>query len=241
MGKSAELNTELVAGLKAAKSKRAYFAFVLKGGSDGALIVSKTKVPPAAIAEAKKQCGGSAVLKGFCTFDEGTYVFETAKQAPGTAAQAIKLVVKRDAGLTIKPEFRISGDAELDGDESENEEASLPVAPPIPPSKSAANETGDPAQAIARWIAVRNAAVLKLQNEIKLVVASKDPEAGRAELELKAVMKQLAGKLETKRQAAEMSKYLKEDDVVADVNDAGFDLKGPLVAVLDEITPQLPG
>jgi hypothetical protein len=37
-----------------------------------------------------------------------------------------------------------------------------------------------------------------------------------------------------------MSKYLKEDDVVADVNDAAFDLIGPLVAVLDEITPQLP-
>src|ERR1700694_4720436 len=98
MAKAAELDMDLAAGLKAAKSKRAYFALVLKGSNDGALIVSKTKVPPADIAAAKKQSGGSSVLKGFCQYEEGTYVFETAKQAPATAAQAVKLIAKRDAG-----------------------------------------------------------------------------------------------------------------------------------------------
>jgi hypothetical protein len=117
MAKTAELDKDLVDGLKAAKSKRAYFALVLKGGSDGALILSKTKVPPAAIAEAKKKSGGSAVLKGFCQYEDGKYIFETAKEAPATAAQAVKVIVKRDAGMAVHAEFRVSTDPELLADE----------------------------------------------------------------------------------------------------------------------------
>ncbi len=101
MGKAAELDEELVGGLKAAKSKRAYFALVLKGSNDGALIVSKTKVAPTAITEAKKESGGSTIVKGFCKYEDGKYVFETAKDAPATAAQAVKIIAKRDAGLTV--------------------------------------------------------------------------------------------------------------------------------------------
>src|SRR5689334_16158820 len=110
MAKTAELDADLANGFKLAKTKRVYFALVLKGGTDGALILSKTKVPLAAIADAKKQSGGSAVLKGFCRYEEGTYIFETAKQAPATAAQAVKVIAKRDAGQAVKAEFRISTD-----------------------------------------------------------------------------------------------------------------------------------
>ena len=131
MAKAAELDTDLITGLKAAKSKRAYFAIVLKGSNDGALIVSKTKVPPAAITEAKKRSGGSAVLKGFCQYEEGTYVFETAKQAPATASQAVKLIAKRDAGLAVKAEFRVSADPELLADEGDASAATPPPAPPV--------------------------------------------------------------------------------------------------------------
>ena len=97
MGKQAELDEELVVGLKAAKSKRCYFVLVLKGVTDGVLIVSKQKVPPVLITLAKKKSGGSAVIKGFCTYEDGKYVFETAKIPPRAAAQAVKTIVKRDA------------------------------------------------------------------------------------------------------------------------------------------------
>jgi len=117
MAKTAELDKDLVDGLKAAKSKRAYFALVLKGSNDGALILSKTKVTPADITEAKKKSGGSAVLKGFCQYEDGKYIFETAKEAPATAAQAVKLIVKRDAGMAVHAEFRVSTDPELLADE----------------------------------------------------------------------------------------------------------------------------
>lgn len=119
MAKAAELDKNLVDGLKAAKSKRAYFALVLKGSNDGALIISKTKVPPADIAAAKKQSGGAAVLKGFCQNEEGRYFFETAKEAPATAAQAVKIIAKRDAGMAIIAEFRVSTDPELLADDGD--------------------------------------------------------------------------------------------------------------------------
>lgn len=312
MAKSGELNAELAAGLKSAKTKRAYFALVLKGGKDGVLIVSKTKVPPAAIGEAKKESGGSAVLKGLCKFEDGTYIFETAKAVGPNVAQAVKIIAKRDAGITLKAQFRVSGDAELESEEAEESESTPPVAPPTPPRKQpepsgesngnalaadwksklakwtpaikeamdakglnaaaitklltqastqskpggdlaqaietltecynlATADAGSPAKAAAaRWNAARGVAVTKLQNEIKLIVTSNDPDVGSAELELKAVMKQLAGKLETRQQATEMRKYLNEDDVVADVSEFAFDLKGPLVSLLDEISPLLP-
>jgi hypothetical protein len=54
-------------------------------------------------------------------------------------------------------------------------------------------------------------------------------------------MKQLSAKLETRQQAVEMERYLKQDDVVADVSKLAFDLKNPLLEVLAEITPQLVG
>jgi len=139
MGNTTELDKDLLDGLHAAKTKRCYFALVLKGGTDGALLVSKTKIPPAAIAEAKKSSGGSAVVEGFVSFADGAYVFETAKDSPATAAQAVKTIAKRDAGLAIHADFRQSTDLEQEGAEGEHEQHDAPVtgtaqtAPPTTP------------------------------------------------------------------------------------------------------------
>ena len=115
MGNTAELDKDLADGLKAAKTKGRYFVLVLKGGNDGVLLVSKTKIAAPAIAEAKKKSGGGAVLSGFVSYEDGTYVFETAKPAPGTAAAAVKIIAKCDAGPTINALFRQSTDPELLG------------------------------------------------------------------------------------------------------------------------------
>ena len=76
--------------------------------------------------------------------------------------------------------------------------------------------------------------------EIKAVVDTRDPLAGNAELELRAVLRQLNGEVATRRQAADMDRYLNDDGVVADVSELAFDLKTPLRKVLGEITPLLP-
>lgn len=104
-------------------------------------------------------------------------------------------------------------------------------------SDSAAERTKS---AVARWTLERDKVAAQLQAEIKFVVGSGNPRAGNAELELTAVLRQLKGDLTTKRKAAEMTQYLRDDEVVADVNELAFDLKTPLLGVLAEIAPLLP-
>ena len=93
--------------------------------------------------------------------------------------------------------------------------------------------------ALETWNVARENSVAKLQETIKVVLATKDPEAGESELELRAVIKQLSGKVETRQQAAEMTRYLEDDEVVADVSELAFDVKTPLLKVLTAITPAL--
>src|SRR4051812_45641329 len=141
MPKTEELDEELVAGLKQAKSKRMYFAAVMKGGADGALLLSKTKVPPKDIAEAKKKCGGSAVIKGACFYEDGKYVFETAKEPPATLANALKIIARRDSGMTISPICRKGTGADLADDEAPDGEPTATVAKQ-PPGQQETPTTG---------------------------------------------------------------------------------------------------
>jgi len=99
---------------------------------------------------------------------------------------------------------------------------------------------GTATAAVARWTAERDKVAVKLLAEIKAVVDTKDPLAANAELELKAILRQLNSEVATRRQAAEMDRYLNDDGVVADVSELAFDLKTPLLRVLGEISPLLP-
>jgi hypothetical protein len=90
-----------------------------------------------------------------------------------------------------------------------------------------------------RWKTVKAKVTTHLEAEIKSIVATQDPDAGNAELELRAILKQLGGAMESQKQANEMLNYLEGDEVVANVCDLGFDLKTPLLKVLKEIRPQL--
>jgi hypothetical protein len=57
-------DAELQTAIQMAKSKKKFFAFIPKGGSDGQLIVSKAKIPPKQIAAAKKEIGGGNAVTG---------------------------------------------------------------------------------------------------------------------------------------------------------------------------------
>jgi hypothetical protein len=98
----------LVAALKQAKSKKMFFAFIPKG-SDGTLIISKNKIPPRLIAEAKKEIGGSTPVVGLCFGDVKNMVFQVVKAVPPALAAVIRKVAKRETGLTINPNFELAG------------------------------------------------------------------------------------------------------------------------------------
>jgi peptidoglycan hydrolase-like protein with peptidoglycan-binding domain len=103
-------DAELTTALKQAKSKKMFFAFILKG-SDGQLLVSKAKIPPKAIAEAKKEVGGVPIT-GKCSGPTNDLVFQVAKQPPPTLGAALKKVIKRETGLAIVPNVQLAGDAD---------------------------------------------------------------------------------------------------------------------------------
>jgi hypothetical protein len=106
-----DVDADLAAALKLAKARKMFFAFVPKG-TDGTLIVSRTKIPPKQIAEAKKEMGGGTLVKGQCFGPLGDLVFQVAKKVPSAMAATLRKVVKRDAGLTIVPDIQLATDEE---------------------------------------------------------------------------------------------------------------------------------
>ncbi len=109
----------LASALKQAKSKKMFFAFVPKG-TDGKLIVSKSKVNPKVVADAKKETGGGTPIIGKCFGDGKNMVFEVKKAAPATMVAALKKVIHRDAGLSLIPDIQVAGHAEDDEEETED-------------------------------------------------------------------------------------------------------------------------
>lgn len=95
-----DVDSELAVNVKAAKTKRMYFAFVAKGGSDGALVLSKSKVTPVLITDAKKKSGGTKVYQGACFGDGDKLVFEMAQDAPPTMEDTLKKVIHRETGIS---------------------------------------------------------------------------------------------------------------------------------------------
>jgi hypothetical protein len=99
-------------------------------------------------------------------------------------------------------------------------------------------ETPEPIE--AKWNEAVARAVAELQTEIKWVIATNDPLVGKAELELKAVMRQIKAPMETQQNAIEMERYLEDDEVVAEVCEFAFDLRSPLLKIIKQIKWRLP-
>ncbi len=106
-----EIDKDLLNTLKQAKGgKPMQFAFLAKG-TGGKLLAAK-KVMPAAINEAKKETGSTALFKGRLLGEDGHLVFEVAKEPPPTLAALLKRTIKEHAGLTADVIVRVKGDAE---------------------------------------------------------------------------------------------------------------------------------
>jgi protein-arginine kinase activator protein McsA len=153
----ADLATNVKKALKRGPAQPMFFAFVMKGGAGGKLIVSKAKIPPPQIAAAKKETGGSAVLKGVCFGEAGTLVFEMARPVAANVVAATKNLLKAKAGLTLKVEYRVGRDEETTPESAEPEEPS-------------AEAGGDPA---AAW----KARLAEWTPAIKAALAAKGPRA----------------------------------------------------------------
>jgi hypothetical protein len=101
-----EMDKELVKGLKQAKSRPQFFAYIAKA-SHGKLIVSKKKVPAKAIKAARDELGCGTPIIGKVSGPLGNMLFEVVKAPPGTLGAMLKKIAKVHSGLTIKPSVQI--------------------------------------------------------------------------------------------------------------------------------------
>ena len=130
-----DVDAKLATSLRQAKSRPMFFAFVAKGASDGALIVSGKAIPANEIKEAKTKCGGTTVFRGRCFGEEGKTVFETADPPPASLAAQLHKIITRDAGLSLQVETRFGAPPDPTADGAGGE-AAPPAPPPPPPAPS---------------------------------------------------------------------------------------------------------
>jgi hypothetical protein len=127
-----EIDLDLLAALKRAKLKPMYFALVEKRAGEGTLIVHKMPIKLARIAEARKELGGGRIYKGRCSSNSiGGLVFETAKKPPPTLVKTLKLIIRQEAGLTLRVAAQQAVDLSDDDDEEGGPKANaVATAPP---------------------------------------------------------------------------------------------------------------
>jgi len=103
------------------------------------------------------------------------------------------------------------------------------------PSKPAA-PTDD---AMADWQAARAAALASLKAVATRIGSAKHASAGKAIVEISAVMKNISAAPSSVRQVTELQHYLGSDDVVHDVCDLADDIRTPLLRVLERLRAQV--
>jgi hypothetical protein len=219
-------DADLIAALKQARSKKMFFVFLPKGGSDGTLLVAKTKFPSKAIADAKKQSGGGNAVTGKCFGDGKTLVFEVAKAVPATMEPALKKVIKRDTGLALEPQIQLAGDA--DADEQANDAAN--------PNGAAANgaaANGGPFN-LTVYQAARQKVVTGLKALAAKVAATRHKSAAGALKEINAILNRLVAN-PGPNDVTKLRDYIATDGAITDVEDMpndfhDLDVRAPLLS-----------
>lgn len=89
-----------------------------------------------------------------------------------------------------------------------------------------------PASALARWRAERESIVARLRALGERANKSTHVKAAAAFIEIQALVKNLARDPYTLRQVDELERWLREDDVVGDLDDLAVPIRTPLLAAL---------
>jgi len=127
-----EVDSQLVASLKLAKTTPMRFAFVTKSLNEGRLLLAKKPpVPVKEITEAKKELGGGHVLLGRCRWDKDNeqYVFELGKEPSATLANTIRNIIHNETGLHVKTFCCVATD--LAAEEAGTHPETAPVEPGV--------------------------------------------------------------------------------------------------------------
>jgi hypothetical protein len=185
--------SDLTAAIKLAKAKPMRFVFLLKG-TDGKLIVSKNKIPPKEIAEARKELGGGTPVTGKCTGPLNNLVFQVAKAAPSTLAATLKKVIKNETGLTTAPDVQLAADADAEEEDGVDAAAAAAPAAPAKPALAASAAPAAPPKAslnLGPWQAARQKVINDLKALAKKVAATKHGTAAGVLMEINGLIAKL--------------------------------------------------
>jgi hypothetical protein len=86
--------------------KRFFFGLVMKGPSEGYLILGPKNIVRDGLKEARKSIGGGSVVKGQCFGESGKLVFAT-REPYHNWLPLIKKQANSQAGVSIDPEYRL--------------------------------------------------------------------------------------------------------------------------------------
>jgi hypothetical protein len=233
MTMAAELDTDLITSLKLAKAKEMFFAFIPKG-SEGKLIVSRKRIPPKEIAEAKKEIGGGKPVLGKCIGPLGSMVFKVAK-ASATLGPAIKKAAKKASGLTVVPDVQLSGEVEEAEEGAEAPEAAVAEAEG---EEAPADETMTPEE-LAAWRNARQNAIKELRALATKVAGTKHASAAGVLKEINTIINKLPEKPK-RNEIPRLKTLIREDDTITAAEESpghfhDLKIREPLLSSLEAL------
>jgi hypothetical protein len=161
-------------------------------------------------------------------------VFQVAKAAPPALAAAVKKVAKRDAGLTIDPDFQLAGDADADAQDT------APPATRAGPPAAAAQAPPAPAQAPALNLGPWQAARLNAINDLKAlavkVAGTKHGAAAGVLKEINFIITKLPAKLGP-NDLDKLEDFIRNDATITAAEEVpahfhGLEIREPLLKAL---------
>ncbi|MCE9637055.1 MAG: hypothetical protein K8T90_15225 [Planctomycetes bacterium] len=241
---SPDIGKRLLAGLarvKAADGEADLAFLAVPGAPAWALAVARMIAPADRKLLSESVKSPKSPVTGTCVWRDGKYTFVVPAVRGGLAAGlagAIRHWTKKKLGVAVT-----DGKTTID-DANDTEEPAADGAPPteprVPPlRKPTAPELAVSKRSLDAWVAARTEIVTQLKAVAADLNSAEHPEKDKAVIQLGAVARQLTAQPTELRQVDELERWLKDDDVVADICDLAFDLRTPLLGALAEIRRDL--
>ena len=164
-----ELDKELAKSLQVAKKKPRNFAIIAKGANVLKLMVDKKPIKEGPLQKAKKECLGTAIVKGVVGGDGPELVFQVL-ELPAIGEPKLKKFIADTTRLNVAPRFQVVQEIQEINDDSVDDAGAVAAAaapPPAPPAAPEPPAEKTPAPSAEQLTAALN----KLSPAIKQAVA----------------------------------------------------------------------
>lgn len=206
------------------------FAYLDDGKQDPVLVLHPRMAGRGLMAKLVKDLGIRTGAFGMLSLD-GTVLRLVVEKKYGGLVKRIRIPIKA-CGFKLGKVLLVDEKGQtLDQDQAEDQEADQPTAAGAA-KPAAATSLDVPLQA---WTKARSDAIVVLKDVAREIAEMKDPESGKAVVQISAVVKNLTVEPRTATQVAELVRYVNGDDVVLDVSDLASDIRTPLLKALAQL------